>query len=148
MRPAESVDTVPQETAEQPATILLYSDDRQIREDVKLALGRRVAADLPPVRFIETATHQAAEAAMDAGGIDAVILDGEAAPLGGMGIAKQYKEEFADCPPILLLVARKDDVWLATWSLADAVVPSPIDALTLPDTVADLLRRRFAQIPR
>ena len=59
-------------------------------------------------------------------------------------MSKQYKEEIADCPPILLLVIRKDDAWLAAWSLADAVAPYPIDPLVLPETVADLLRRRLS----
>src|SRR5690348_17684035 len=40
---------------------------------------------------------------MDTGGIDLVILDGEAAPAGGMGIAKQLKDEIYRCPPVLVL---------------------------------------------
>ncbi len=43
---------------------------------------------------------------MDEGGFDLVILDGEATPAGGMGIAKQLKDEIADCPPILVLTGR------------------------------------------
>ena len=31
------------------ATVLLYSDDRTVREQVRLALGRRIAADLPDI---------------------------------------------------------------------------------------------------
>ena len=36
-------------------TVLLYSSNRRTREDVRLALGRRVARDLPPVRVEEVA---------------------------------------------------------------------------------------------
>ncbi|MEA5155206.1 response regulator [Raineyella sp.] len=128
---------------EKTVTVLLYSDDRQVRESLKLALGRRVAADLPEVVIIETATHAAVDSAMRQGGVDLVILDGEAAPAGGMGISKQFKEEIADCPPILLLVIRKDDAWLSAWSLADAVERYPIDPVTFPDTAARLLRKRL-----
>ncbi len=124
-------------------TVLLYSDDRQVRESLKLALGRRVAADLPEVVIIETATHAAVDGAIRQGGVDLVILDGEAAPAGGMGISKQFKEEIADCPPILLLVIRKDDAWLSAWSLADAVERYPIDPVTFPDVAAGLLRKRL-----
>ncbi len=45
--------------------------------------------------------------------IDLAILDGEAAPAGGMGLAKQLKDEIAQCPPILVLTGRPDDAWLA-----------------------------------
>lgn len=129
---------------EKKATVLLYSDDRAVRENVKLAIGRRVAADLPAIQILETATHAATQHAMDEGGIDLVILDAEAAPAGGMGISKQFKEEYANCPPILLLVIRKDDAWLAAWSLADRIERYPIDPVTFPHAIAALLRHRLA----
>ena len=43
--------------------------------------------------------------AMDAGGIDLAILDGEAVP-GGMGLCRQLKDEILRCPPILVLIGR------------------------------------------
>ncbi|SDB80124.1 hypothetical protein GA0111570_101399 [Raineyella antarctica] len=131
-------------TGEKKATVLLYSDDRAVRENVKLAIGRRVAADLPPIEILETATHAATQHAMDEGGVDLAIFDAEAAPAGGMGMSKQFKEEIADCPPILLLVIRKDDAWLAAWSLADRIERYPIDQVSFPEAVAALLRNRLA----
>lgn len=125
------------------ATILVYSDDRTVRERIRLALGRRVAADLPAIEVVESATHQAVTKALDAGGIDVVILDGEATPAGGMGLCRQIKDEISDCPPVLLVVARVADAWLATWSQAEAVVPYPIDPVRLPPAVAELLRARL-----
>ena len=125
------------------ATVLLYSDDRTIREQVRLALGRRIAADLPDIEVFECATQPAVIKALDAGGIDLCIFDGEAVPLGGMGLCRQVKDEVVGCPPILLLVARVADAWLATWSRADAVVPYPIDPQRLPDAAARLLRDRL-----
>lgn len=137
-------------TAQQPseaeATILVYSDDRTTREQIRLAMGKKVAADLPPVRVVECATARAVIQAMDAGGIDVAVLDGEAVPVGGMGICRQVKDEIADCPPILVVVGRLDDAWLATWSRAEAVVAHPIDPIRLPDAVAGLLRRRIGTI--
>ncbi|HKF89599.1 MAG TPA: response regulator [Propionibacteriaceae bacterium] len=121
--------------------ILLYASDRTVRENVRLALGRKVAADLPPVRVVEVATQPAVIAAMDGGGIDLAILDGEAVP-GGMGLCRQLKDEIPKCPPILVLTGRRDDAWLATWSRADGVLAHPIDPLRLPGAVAALLRPR------
>jgi len=123
--------------------ILLYSSNRGTRTDVRLALGRKVASDLPPVRVVEVATQPAVLTVMDAGGIDLAILDGEAVP-GGMGLGRQLKDEIVRCPPILVLTGRADDAWLATWSRADGVVPHPIDPIRLPAVVADLLRARVA----
>jgi len=39
-----------------------------------------------------------------------------------LGIAKQLKDEIADCPRILVLTGRADDRWLASWSRAEAAV--------------------------
>jgi DNA-binding response OmpR family regulator len=120
-------------------TILLYASDRTTRQNVRLVLGRKVAADLPPVRLLEVATQAAVITAMDAGGIDLAILDGEAVP-GGMGLSRQLKDEVLRCPPILLLIGRPDDAWLATWSRADSAVSHPVDPVRLPAVVAALLR--------
>jgi DNA-binding response OmpR family regulator len=120
-------------------TVLLYSSNRKTREDVRLALGRRVARDLPPVRVEEVATQPAVLTAMDRGGVDLAILDGEAVP-GGMGLCRQLKDEIRRCPPVLVLTGRPDDAWLATWSRADGVVGHPIDPVRLPAVVAQLLR--------
>jgi DNA-binding response OmpR family regulator len=118
---------------------LLYGSDRTTRQNVRLALGRKVAPDLPPVRLFEVATQAAVISTMDAGGIDLAILDGEAVP-GGMGLCRQLKDEILRCPPILVLIGRPDDAWLATWSRADGAVSHPVDPMRLPAAVAALLR--------
>lgn len=122
------------------ARILLYSDDRTVREQVRLVLGRKLAGrDLD---IFDVATHQAVIKAMDTTSFDLLILDGEAVPYGGMGLCHQLKSEIADCPPVLLLVARVADAWLATWSAADAITAYPVDPVRLPDDVAGLLTAR------
>jgi len=130
-------------SADAPITILLYSSNRLTRENVRLALGRKVASDLPPVSVVEVATQPAVLSAMDQGGVDLAILDGEAVP-GGMGLCRQLKDEIVRCPPVLVLTGRIDDAWLATWSRADGVAPHPIDPFRLPGVVANLLRARVA----
>jgi DNA-binding response OmpR family regulator len=127
-------------------TILLYASDRTARQNVRLALGRKVAPDLSPVRVLEVATQAAVISAMDAGGIDLAILDGEAVP-GGMGLCRQLKDEILRCPPILVLIGRPDDAWLATWSRADGAVSHPVDPIRFPAAVAALLRARMPTAP-
>jgi DNA-binding response OmpR family regulator len=128
-------------------TVIVYSDDPKVRDTVRTALGRRPAAGLGRVEFVEIAQGEELVRAVDAGGVDLVILDGEAWPTGGMGLSKQLKDELADCPPTLVLIARRDDRWLATWSLADAVVQHPVDAFELVEAAAELLRRREGRLP-
>jgi DNA-binding response OmpR family regulator len=128
-------------------TVLLYSDDVDTRERVKLAVGRRPARGLPLVEWLEAATEPSVVAAMDSGKVDVAILDGEATPAGGMGIARQMKDEIFRCPPILVLTGRVQDNWLANWSRADAAVPHPLDPFVLAETVAELMRRRRAELP-
>jgi CheY-like chemotaxis protein len=129
--------------------VVVYSDDPAVRAGVRGAVGRRPAPDLGRVEWVECTTGAEVLAAVGTQGsaLDLVVLDGEAWPAGGMGLAKQLKDEVRDCPPTLLLVGRKADAWLADWSLADAVVPHPIDAPDLTAAVAGLLRARDGGLP-
>ncbi|MDO8148847.1 hypothetical protein Q6350_10425 [Isoptericola sp. b515] len=121
--------------------VLLYSDDRTVREQVRLAVGPRLGADAPPIEWTETATAPAVTSAVTSGRFDLLVLDGEADKAGGMGLCRQLKNEVYDCPPVVVLTGRPDDAWLASWSLADAVVPRPLDPFAVQRTVADALAR-------
>ena len=121
--------------------ILLYSDDSATRDAVRLAVGRRPAKDVEVGSWLEVATPAACVAAADAGGFDVMVLDGEASPIGGLGLAKQLKNEVFGCPPIVVLTGRPQDAWLAAWSQADLAVPHPLDPVTLARAVAELGRR-------
>jgi hypothetical protein len=126
--------------------IIVYSDDSSVRAAIVAALGKRIATDLPEHQIEEFATAPALRAFIDrkstsgAFRADLFILDGEAVPEGGMGVARQLKDEVFNCPPVLLITGRKEDAWLAAWSRAEASVIHPIDPFTLANTVADLLR--------
>ena len=122
--------------------MLVYSDDVNVRNQVMFALGKRPHPDLPALEYVEVATEPVCIEQMDTGTIDLAILDGEAVPAGGMGIAKQLKDEIFECPPILVLIGREQDAWLATWSRAEAAVPQPIDPIMLAEAVTRLLRPR------
>ncbi|HEY9316088.1 hypothetical protein [Williamsia sp.] len=120
--------------------VLVYSDDASTRRQIIAALGDFPPDGLDPFLYVEVATGPGVIREMDAGSIDLVILDGEAAPAGGMGIARQLKDEIDDCPPIVLLTGRPEDRWLAAWSRAEAVVPRPIDPFALTKAVVTVLR--------
>lgn len=120
--------------------ILVYSSDSRTRERVRSALGRRIHPDLPELNYLEVATAPMVLTRVAEGGLHLLILDGEATPTGGMGLAKQLKDEIEACPPILVLTGRRDDAWLASWSRAEAAVSHPIDPIRLGEAAAGLLR--------
>ena len=128
-------------------TVLVYSNLPEVRATVRTAVGRRPAPDLGRIEWVECATQADVMRELDAGGIDLAILDGEAQPTGGIGLARQFKYELEDCPPIVVLIARRQDGWLASWSLADAVINSPVDPVESAAVVAEQLRRRISGIP-
>ena len=122
--------------------VMVYSSNADTRAQIMLALGRRPSRELPEVQYVEVATEPVVIRTADAGGLDLLILDGEAAPAGGMGVCRQLKDELYQGPPILVIVARQQDAWLATWSKADGVVSQPLDPMQLASVVTDLLRPR------
>jgi DNA-binding response OmpR family regulator len=140
-------DDTPAPAPEPTLKVLVYSDDRTVRQQVRQALGKRPAPELAAVEYTEVATEPTVIAQADKGGFDLLILDGEAVPAGGMGICRQLKDEIYKCPPILILVGRPQDAWLATWSRADGVVAHPLDAVALTNVAAKLLRRSTAVVP-
>ncbi len=135
--------TQPAESPAPPVKVLVYGDDASVREQIRLAIGRRPAMDLPPVEYVECATQPAVVRLLDEGGFDLVVLDAEAQPAGGLGVCRQAKDEVYDCPPMLVLIARRDDGWLATWSRADGVISQPLDPMAAARTAAGLLRERL-----
>jgi DNA-binding response OmpR family regulator len=133
---------------ERKYSIVLYSDDVTVREAVIGALGSKVSPDMADHVIHQFATAAALRLFVDAkkvgtdSPIDLFILDGEAVPEGGIGMARQLKDEVFNCPPVMVITGRKEDAWLAAWSRAEANVLHPVDPFTLSHTVADLLRAR------
>ena len=99
------------------------------------------------MEWLECATGPAVIAALDRGGVDVAILDGEATPTGGMGIAGRPRTRSSSARRSWCSPAASTDGWLATWSRAEAAVPHPLDPIVLAEAVADLMRRRRAELP-
>lgn len=133
--------------AAETVKILLYSDDVDTREQVKLAVGRRLGGRGAEVEWTEVATGPGAVSAVEKGSFDLLVLDGETPKLGGMGLCRQLKNEIFECPPVLVLTGRVQDAWLASWSLADGVVSHPLDAVVVEEAVLSLLGRDGAVPP-
>jgi len=125
---------------------LLYSDDARVRDRMRLAIGAHPTPDLD-VRFLDAATQADVIATLDERDVDLLVLDGEAWPAGGLGLARQVRDEVPDCPPICVVIARAADRWLAAYAKVDATLTHPLDPVKTAETVAALLRERAPATP-
>ena len=127
--------------------IVIYSDDSTVRQSLRTALGARLSPEFPENEIHEFATADALRLfAVESNRenrkkISLFILDGEATPEGGLGLAKQLKDELFNCPPTIVVVGRSQDSWLAGWSRADGVITHPIDPFTIDKTVISVLSK-------
>jgi DNA-binding response OmpR family regulator len=119
--------------------ILLYSDNGTTRGAVRSAVGEAIGPAAAAVEWTEVATWEVALAQTLAEEHDLLILDAEAGRLGGMGLARFALDEADAPPPVLLLTARPQDAWLATWSGAAATLAFPADPFEIERAVARLL---------
>jgi DNA-binding response OmpR family regulator len=134
-------------TSSPSITVLVYSQHPEVRADVRSAVGRRAAGELGRINWVECSNYSQLRNELDGGDVDLAILDGDAQPTGGIGLCRQFKNEITDCPPIIVLLLRTQDRWLAAWSQADAVIVRPIDPVTAAATVGETLRTHAAAIP-
>jgi len=121
--------------------IVVYSDDQSVRAAVTSALGKQLPGENREHKVVDFATADALRLYLaEKRKVDLFILDGEAVPEGGLGLAHALKDEIVGCPPIMVIIQRPQDSWLAKWSGAEAVVSHPIDPFTLGSKVAELLK--------
>jgi CheY-like chemotaxis protein len=124
--------------------LLVYSHRPEVRERIITAIGRRPAPDVGRVDYLECSAVHEVMTATEGRQADVLILDGEAQPTGGIGISRQIHQESRVIPPVILVVRRADDRWLATWAGADEILVYPLDPVTAAECVAGVLRRRAA----
>ena len=94
--------------------VLVYSHLPEVRESIITAVGRRPAPDVGRIDFLEAGSVADVIAAVDDQSVDLLILDGEAQPVGGIGICRQIHLEATVIPPVILTIRRLADRWLAT----------------------------------
>ncbi|VEI12533.1 DNA-binding transcriptional response regulator [Trueperella bialowiezensis] len=127
-----------------PFEVLVYSDNRTTRQDVMFAVGRRVERGLPQINWTEAATWEGAYLLVEENHFDLLILDGEAAKLGGIGLGKMVRDELVPDMPYVILIGRPQDEWLARVAKPNAIVEHPVDPRTLHAAVAEILREKVA----
>jgi DNA-binding response OmpR family regulator len=122
------------------ATVLVAADGAWIRNQVRTALTG------PDLELIEVHRGQEVRDVVASRHADLVILDLQIANMGGVAVAIDlHLEASADrlpSVPILLLLDREHDRFLAKRAAADAELVKPIDPGTLRRTVKELLGQR------
>jgi DNA-binding response OmpR family regulator len=87
------------------------------------------------IQLLEVRTPQRALQQLDeVGGFDLVLADADTSPTGGFALAREVKARAKmgrEVPPVILLLARDQDRYLAKWSEADAFIIKPPDPFDL-----------------
>ena len=119
------------------ATIVVAADGQWVRDQVRAALSTS------DTRLIEVGRGQEVRDLVRTEEPDLVILDLQIANMGGIAVALDLHLESGagrlPDTPILLLLDREHDRFVAKRADADAVLVKPVDAGTLRRTVKGLL---------
>src|ERR671932_800570 len=104
-RPAKNINSL--ESQMMLPTLTMFGRVRECTREVSkvlLATGAVVTRPswhrFPGRHDLECSTGEEVVAAVDRGGVDVCLLDGEAQPTGGLALSRQLKAEIADCPDI------------------------------------------------
>jgi len=127
------------QTTTDTASILLYSDNADMRRNVRLAVGEQLGQRGVQVEWTEVATAPVAMLLTEERKFDLIIGDNETTKLGGVGLVRQMRNELDWEPNVLLLLARQQDAWLAAWAGADSAMLTPLDPFTLRQRVMEML---------
>lgn len=119
--------------------VLLVSDNPRLSMQVSTAFLGMEDADVFEVR-----TPQRAVALLDEDERFSIVIgDADTAPSGGFYLAREIKargQMGRDMPPVILLLAREQDIYLSNWSQADAFVLKPIDPFNLAEVVDTVIK--------
>lgn len=123
--------------------ILLMSADANARDLMRVSVGSIERRLGEPVSFIESENGEHGARIGLRERPDAVVADEIASRAGAFSLARDLRG--APDPydgPIVILLERKHDVWLARWSGADAWFVRPIDPFELADRLVELISGR------
>ncbi|WRS29551.1 hypothetical protein U6G28_08470 [Actinomycetaceae bacterium MB13-C1-2] len=125
--------------SEEAVDVVLYSADKDRRRAVIEGVGIKAGKGAPPINWIETATAAGTIAQVKDRVPPVVVLDADAPKVGGMAVARDIINELEQEPVIVLLTARPQDKWLATWSGASFTVLAPYAPIDLQETMVKAL---------
>ncbi len=111
--------------------VLIVADDEWVVNEVHSALS------IGENELVDHADPSTAAAAIESGSADVAVVDLQVASMGGMAITRSIRE-LAEPVPIVMLLDREADAFLAGRSGANAWVVKPFTAFALRNAVADV----------
>jgi DNA-binding response OmpR family regulator len=123
--------------------VLLVTSSQPARERLRLAL-ERLEVTGEEVRFIETGDGNDAMVLAETEHPDLLVVEVGVTPYGAFGIARDVKASPETACPVIVVLERPQDEWLARWSGADAMVYRPVDPFALAQVARRLVEEREA----
>jgi DNA-binding response OmpR family regulator len=124
---------------------LLISPDPELREQLRVAVRSAERRSGKPWESLEATNGIQGIKTAWRERPDLVVADEISSGAGAFAVAKELKGAETPFPgAVILVLARKQDEWLARWSGADAWVSKPVDPFLLADKVAEVLSGRVA----
>jgi DNA-binding response OmpR family regulator len=126
--------------------VLLVSPHADARDLLRVSVGSLERRLGEPVSFLDASDGERGAKVGLRERPDAVVADEIASRAGAFSMAKDLRG--APDPylgPIVIILERKHDAWLARWSGADAWFVRPVDPFELADRLAELIRGRGKQ---
>lgn len=123
--------------------ILLVSPDPSSRDLMRVAVGSLERRLGEPLAFLGAADGKEGATIGLRERPDAVVADEIASRAGAFSLAKDLRgaaEPYLG--PIVILLERRHDQWLARWSGADAWFVKPVDPFALADRLVELVAGR------
>lgn len=121
--------------------VLLVSPDAEARDLMRVSVGSIERRLGERVSFLDAVDGQQGAAIGLREHPDAVVADEIASRAGAFSLARDLRgavEPYAG--PIVILLERQHDAWLARWSGADAWFVRPVDPFALADALVRLIQ--------
>ena len=120
-------------------TVLLYSDDPEVRERMRLAIGAKPGPDLHGGVRRGVDLRRVREARRRLTRSTCWCSTARRPRPAAWASAASSPTRSRNCPPRAIVIARAADRWLAAYAKADATLLHPLDPVTTAATVAELL---------
>jgi DNA-binding response OmpR family regulator len=121
--------------------VLLVSPDANARDLMRISVGSLERRLSEPVSFLDAPNGELGAKVGLRERPDAVVADEIASRAGAFSMARDLRgapEPYLG--PIVIILERKHDAWLARWSGADAWFVKPVDPFELADRLVELIR--------
>jgi DNA-binding response OmpR family regulator len=125
--------------------VLLVSPEAEARDLLRISIGSIERRLGERVSFLEAQDGEQGARIGLRERPDAVVADEIASRAGAFSLARDLRgavEPYRG--PIVILLERKHDAWLARWSGADAWLVRPVDPFELADRLVELIQAYLA----